>query len=97
MRLSVCLGCCAVFLLKKTDKMVCVFIAHGQGDFMYFLVGGNQQSGGGFHPLSVKVFKRRRAKSGGEFMADSIFAHMIVVRQVIQPERFHKRVIKKAL
>ena len=43
MRLSVCLGCGAVFPFKEIDKVVGIFEARFQGDFMYFHSGGKKQ------------------------------------------------------
>ena len=43
MRLSVCLGCGAVFPFKEIDKVVGIFEARFQGDFMYFHSGGKDR------------------------------------------------------
>ena len=53
MRLSVCLGCGAVFPFKEIDKVVGIFEARFQGDFMYFHSGGKKQIFCGFHSFSL--------------------------------------------
>lgn len=86
MRLSVCLGCGTVFLFKKVDKVVGVFVARLQSDFVYLFLGGEQQVFCGFHPFFIEVFERRQAESGGKFVADPVFAHMTALLQIVEPD-----------
>lgn len=94
MRLFVCVGCGTIFLFKKIDKVVRIFIANGQGNLVNLLVRGKQQVDSGLQPSVVEIFKRRYAKDGGKFMTDPVFAHMVTLFQVIEPERFHKVIIQ---
>ncbi len=53
MRLSVCLGCGAVFLFKQVNKVVRVFAADIQCDFMNLFFCGEKQVFSGFHPFFI--------------------------------------------
>lgn len=84
MRLSVCLGCGAIFLFEKIDKVVGVFISCFQGDFVNFFLGGEQQVFCGFHPFFIEIFERRQAEGRGKFVADPVFAHMAEPLQITE-------------
>lgn len=97
MRLSVCLGCCAVFFFKEIDEMIGVLIADGQRNLMDFIVGGKKEVCRGLQPFLIQVFYRWDAESGGKTAADIIFAHMIPRFQIIKPQRFYVKVIQIVL
>lgn len=97
MRFSVCLGCGAVFLFKKIDKVVGVFKAHLQSDFMHLFSGGEQQIFCGLHPFFVEVFKRRQTEGGGKLAADPVFAHVEAPLQIHEPDRACQMIVNIVL
>lgn len=90
MRLSVCLWRRAIFPFKQINKVIRILITDHKGDLMNLLIGGKEQAGGGLQPLPVEIFEGRHPENGGKLVADPVFAHMIALFQLIQPERFHK-------
>ncbi len=97
MRLFVCQRCGAVFLLKKIDKVIRVFISYCQCNFMNFLICGKEQTDSSFQPLFIKIFEGRRTKGFGKFVADTVFAHVIALLQIIETKGFRKAVVQQAL
>lgn len=86
MRLSVCLRCGTVFRFKLIDEVIGVFVARFQSNFMNFFPGGEQQIFCGFHPFFVEVFKRRQSENGRKLAADTVFAHMTALLQIVQSD-----------
>lgn len=82
MRLSVCLGCGAVFPFKEIDKVVGIFEARFQRDFMYFHSGGKKQIFCGFHSFFILILEGREAEGCGKLVADPVFAHVAALFQV---------------
>ena len=86
MRLSVCLRCLTVFLFKEIDEMICVFVAHLQGNLMYLFFCGEKEVFSGLQSLSVEISERRQAESRGIFATDPVFTHMKTLLQIVQSE-----------
>lgn len=84
MRLSVCLGCCAVFLFKEMNEVVRILKACRQRDFVNLLLCGEKEILRGLEPLFVHISDRRQTENVGKFMADAEFAHMTVLFQILQ-------------
>ena len=97
MRLFICMGCGAVLLFKEIDKMVCIFVPYHEGNFMYFFICGKEQTDSSFQPLFIKIFEGRRTKGFGKFVADTVFAHVIALLQIIETKGFRKAVVQQVL